>query len=184
MKTLTLEQAALAVNGKLTGDGTFTGVYTDSRKPVPGGLFIALERLILPKKDKLDTFLENKGIAALFHTYLVLCVNFGFVLFYFTDMSRLGEFSRVLFGFGQRALISPELTIDLANNCILFAVAILLCTPIFGKIRSFSALLEKDSAAAVYVTSVVKLAFVAAVLIICTVLLVGNSFNPFLYFRF
>ena len=25
---------------------------------------------------------------------------------------------------------------------------------------------------------------IAAVLIICTVLLVGNSFNPFLYFRF
>lgn len=43
LKTLTLKQAALAVNGKLTGEGTFTGVYTDSRKPVPGGLFIALE---------------------------------------------------------------------------------------------------------------------------------------------
>lgn len=148
------------------------------------GLFIALERLILPKKDKLDSLLSSKGVAAVFHTYLVLCVNFGFVLFYFTDMARLGEFSKVLFGFGQRALISPELTIDLTNNCILLAVAILLCTPIFGKIKSFAALLEKDSATAVYLISVVKLAFVAAVLIICTVLLVGNSFNPFLYFRF
>lgn len=43
MKTLTLAEAAKAVNGNLIGDGSFTGVYTDSRKPVKGGLFIALE---------------------------------------------------------------------------------------------------------------------------------------------
>lgn len=43
MKTLTLAEAASAVGGRLTGDGSFTGVYTDSRKPVRGGLFIALE---------------------------------------------------------------------------------------------------------------------------------------------
>ena len=43
LKTLTLSEAAKAVNGKLVGDGNFTGVYTDSRKPVKGGLFIALE---------------------------------------------------------------------------------------------------------------------------------------------
>lgn len=43
MKTLTLSEAAKAVCGTLEGDGSFTGVYTDSRKPVKGGLFIALE---------------------------------------------------------------------------------------------------------------------------------------------
>ena len=43
MKTLTLKEAAKAVNGSLAGDGSFSGVYTDSRKPVKGGLFIALE---------------------------------------------------------------------------------------------------------------------------------------------
>ena len=43
MKTLTLSEAAKAVNGKLVGEGSFTGVYTDSRKPVKNALFIALE---------------------------------------------------------------------------------------------------------------------------------------------
>lgn len=43
MKTLTLAETAKAVNGKLVGNGSFTGVYTDSRKPVKGGLFVALE---------------------------------------------------------------------------------------------------------------------------------------------
>lgn len=43
MKTLTLSEAAKAVGGTFTCDGSFTGVYTDSRKPIQGGLFIALE---------------------------------------------------------------------------------------------------------------------------------------------
>jgi len=43
LKTLTLSEAAKAVCGTLEGNGSFTGVYTDSRKPVKGGLFIALE---------------------------------------------------------------------------------------------------------------------------------------------
>ena len=43
MKELTLSSIASAVNGKFTADCCFTGVYTDSRKPVKGGLFVALE---------------------------------------------------------------------------------------------------------------------------------------------
>lgn len=44
LKEIKLSEAALAVNGTLTGiDVTFNGVYTDSRKPVKGGLFVALE---------------------------------------------------------------------------------------------------------------------------------------------
>ena len=43
MKTLVLSEVAKAVDGKITADCNFTGVYTDSRKPVKGGLFIALE---------------------------------------------------------------------------------------------------------------------------------------------
>lgn len=43
LKELSLIDAAKAVNGELSGDGSFSGVYTDSRKPVKGGLFIALE---------------------------------------------------------------------------------------------------------------------------------------------
>ena len=43
LKTLTLSEAAKAVNGTTVGECNFTGVYTDSRKPVKGGLFISLE---------------------------------------------------------------------------------------------------------------------------------------------
>lgn len=43
MKELKLSEISVALNGSITADCTFKGVYTDSRKPVKGGLFIALE---------------------------------------------------------------------------------------------------------------------------------------------
>lgn len=43
MKPLLLSDIAVAVNGTFTKDCTVNGIYTDSRKPVKGGLFVALE---------------------------------------------------------------------------------------------------------------------------------------------
>ncbi len=140
------------------------------------GLFIALEKLILPKIGKVP------GIVS--HIYLVLCVNFGFTLFYFTDMSKLGTFFKVMFDFGGRALISPELRIDFMNNCILIALAIIISTPIFKVVSEKACSLEKRSCVMTLSLSVIRLAAIAILLSVCTVLLVGNSFNPFLYFRF
>ena len=70
------------------------------------------------------------------------------------------------------------------NNFILFIVAILLCIPIYKRLEKITALLEMDSAPIVITIGVVRIAFTLAVLIISTMLLVGNSFNPFLYFAF
>lgn len=63
MKTLTLAEAAKAVCGKLNGEGSFTGVYTDSRKPVKGGLFIALEGERFDGHDFIKNA-ESDGVAA------------------------------------------------------------------------------------------------------------------------
>ena len=43
MKTLCLSEIAAAVNGTFTADCSFKNIYTDSRKPIKGGLFVALE---------------------------------------------------------------------------------------------------------------------------------------------
>ncbi len=140
------------------------------------GLFIALEKLILPKVGKIPSIIS--------HIYLILCVNFGFVLFYFTDMTKIGQFAKALFGFGSRPLMSAELKIDLMNNCFLLVLAVLICTPIYKFIEKKMELLEIDSVGGIATVTIVRTLFIVAVLAISTVLLVGNSFNPFLYFRF
>ena len=65
MKTLTLAEAASAVGGRLTGDGSFTGIYTDSRKPVRGGLFIALEGERFDGHDFIKNAYEDGAAAVL-----------------------------------------------------------------------------------------------------------------------
>lgn len=65
MKELRLRDAAAAVNGTLTSDGNFKGVYTDSRKPVAGGLFVALEGERFDGHDFVDNAVKDGAVAVL-----------------------------------------------------------------------------------------------------------------------
>ncbi len=144
------------------------------------GLFICVEKLLYLGKSE-----ERRGVGAFFsHIYLLFCVNIGFAIFYFTDMTRLSGFFRVLFGLSENALISQELKIDLANNCILILLAVLLCTPVYRYIDKALEGLRTSSYTGCIAVTAVRSLFVIAILALSTVLLVGNSFNPFLYFRF
>lgn len=150
------------------------------------GAFIALEKLLKGRKDEQYAEGESESVikSILSHTYLILCVNFGFVLFKFTDTARLTEYIRALFGLFSRPFVSTDFLIEFSNNFILLAVAILLCMPIYKGIERVTALIERESAVSVAVIGVVRIIFTVAILIISTILLVGNSFNPFLYFAF
>ncbi|MBR3994009.1 MAG: MBOAT family protein [Clostridia bacterium] len=152
------------------------------------GVFIIIERFLKNRKTTVseNTYLKNGSAITnlLRHIYLILCVNFGFVLFKFTDTQRLLQYIKALFAFSQRPLVSTDFIVDFSNNFILFIVAILLCMPIYRKLEHLTALLEKNSATSVAVTGIIRILFAASVMIISTMLLVGNSFNPFLYFAF
>lgn len=65
LKEIRLSDAAAAVKGRLTGDGIFKGVYTDSRKPVPDGLFIALEGERFDGHDFVDSAVKDGAAAVL-----------------------------------------------------------------------------------------------------------------------
>lgn len=152
---------------------------------VYNGVFIAIERFLKNRRAKNGE--DGGGSLAkniLSHVYLIVCVNFGFVLFKFTDMGRFKEYMGALFGFFRRPFISGEFAVDMSNNFILFIAAILLCMPIYKKIEKAGAILEKNSAPMVVVIGIVRAAFIAATVVVSTMLLVGNSFNPFLYFAF
>ena len=60
----------------------------------------------------------------------------------------------------------------------------LLCVPIYKSIEKITGLLEKNSPVSVAVIGSIRIIFAVAVLVISTMLLAGNSFNPFLYFAF
>ena len=72
MKELKISEAAKAAGGRYTSEGVFTGVYTDSRKPLKGGLFIALEGEKFDGHDFIENA-EKDGAAAVMCRKEVKC---------------------------------------------------------------------------------------------------------------
>ncbi len=134
------------------------------------GLLIALERRFL------SAWLQRLP-AAVGHIYLLLAAMLGWALFYFTDMNRLGAFLAVLLS-PWAAVADPALTLTLWANCLWLAAAVAFCMPLLpwlqGYLRQLPGRLQAWG----------QLAVNLAMLLVSTALLVGQSYNPFLYFRF
>jgi alginate O-acetyltransferase complex protein AlgI len=139
------------------------------------GLLIALERLFLQRfLDAIPRFFS--------HIYLLFAVVIGWALFYFTDLPRLGEFFSVIFGTHGNAAWGLDVTLALRENAFWFALAILLSTPVylyFHQKFNEGILVRRPVWG-----SLALVAMNAALLFMATAMLVGKSYNPFLYFRF
>ncbi len=140
------------------------------------GALIILEKLFLGKLlDKLPRFFS--------WLYLIFAVMLGWALFYFTDIHRLGTFMGALFGIGH-PFTDLAVGINISSNFIWIMVAIVCTMPVIPYIRRFlEDRLYEDSP--VYTAlDWGRLAVNVGLLAICTFLLVGQGYNPFLYYRF
>jgi alginate O-acetyltransferase complex protein AlgI len=139
------------------------------------GLLILLERLFLSRL--LETI---PGWVS--HAYMTLAMLIGWVFFYFTNLHEALRSLQILFGFGSRPLYTTELGLYFYQNVVLYAIAIIGSTPLPKWLLSRMAqlpLLSRTRWAQVMVPL-----YNFGVLSVSTVLLVGSTYNPFLYFRF
>ncbi|KIL34304.1 hypothetical protein SD71_19830 [Cohnella kolymensis] len=139
------------------------------------GLLIYLESLFLRKW--LDA--APKFVA---HIYMTLAMLVGWVWFYFTDLWAAVKALGIMFGASSLPLTTVELEIYFKENLLLFLIAIIASTPLakwtIGRICQANPRLQtglQDYAVPV---------FNVALLIAATILLVGSTYNPFLYYRF
>lgn len=139
------------------------------------GIFLLLERKILCK-------VLDKIPAVLSHAYLILVVVIGWVFFYFIDLAEAIKFIGILFGYGNHPLYDIKFEVEFFNNIVFLIAAILLSTPIFKKI--YNKINEIVTVNNYKPSKLIVITFNAAILIISTILLVGQTYNPFLYFRF
>ncbi len=142
-------------------------------------VFLALERLFLGKVLEKIPFIG--------HIYAFFVAVMGWVLFRFTDSSALLAAVRGMFAFGgSRALYNKELISVCMNNLFFFAAALISVFPLGKKIRDGLIAAGRRKGrhgllALVYFTD----ALTPFILILLSVLaLIGNSYNPFLYFQF
>ena len=132
-------------------------------------VFLMIERFFLKK-------LLNR-LRVLPHVYLLLVVFVGWILFRFTDI-RLGWTVVLgLFGLNGNALSDFVSVTMLENNMFLLIASAIACTPLpklLSEWLSFSGIWEGCRKSLVPIL----------LLLLSTCALVGESYNPFLYFQF
>lgn len=133
--------------------------------------------------ERLITFNRiNKVPGFLLRIYLLFAVVLGWALFYFTDSSKLLICFKSLFHVSNVAWWDYSLTLTLKENIYWMILAFILCMPLYQYlvVRYRKVLLLKNSNTLYWA----GITFSIALLLISTALMVGKSYNPFIYYRF
>ena len=138
-------------------------------------VFLVFEKYVLVR-------LKHKPPAPVMHIYTLLAVIFGWVFFYYTNiMDGFALFGKL---FGGGSLTTPEVTLTLQNNMFFLIIALVACLPATRLLRKWEERISARSKRAKSAVFVLKYALVLTLLLLSTIQLVGNSFNPFIYYRF
>lgn len=143
------------------------------------GIFIFIETKIGKKKMK-------KIPRLITHIYSKLVIIIGFGIFYFTDLNQLLLFFKNITGISMAQdgnTFSDIMVYDsFMANLYLILFSILVCMPIVKKIRYFFFEWGNNT---IYAIGKIGATIISmGLLILCSILLVNNTNNPFLYFRF
>lgn len=143
------------------------------------GIFIFIETLIGKKRMK-------KWNIVLTHIYSKIIIIIGFGIFYFTDLGQLGRFFLNITGISMISNGNEFWDVltwnSFLNNIFLIIFAIAVSMPILQKLKYFFN--EWGNNTVFMIGSIGSTVACCALLILSGILLVDNTNNPFLYFRF
>ncbi len=142
------------------------------------GIIILTEKYTLLK-------VNEKIPAVILHIYSLFLIIFGWAIFYFEDFGRLGEFVGALFGASDGGLWNLVVQNTLLENLFLLIAAVVCSLPI-GKalLNLHHDAVAKGSVGSAALFTVLKCLAATSLLVVSTLLLIGNTNNPFLYLRF
>ena len=138
------------------------------------GLLMVLEKFVFEK-----ILSRMPGVVRWFLT--MIAALFSFVIFYYTDFSRVGEHILAMFGFvfedgWHVAALTDEAAISVLKTYgVLMAAAVVCCLPLGKWLK------ERVPSRALHGAQTVLL---TGLVILSVLFLVGQSYNPFIYFRF
>ena len=133
--------------------------------------------ILLIEKFVLKNFLE-KLPNILKHTYSIILILIGWLIFAFEDMTILQNFTSRLFGINNN-FIANDFIFFFKNYFVVFVLAIIFSTPISKLVENK---IKKSKRKGFYYA----IMFISYLLlfIITISFLVSDTYNPFLYFRF
>ncbi len=139
-------------------------------------VFIFIEKLFLSKVLSKIKILPN--------LYLLIIVVFGWVLFRFSNMSDVICIAKGMFGLNGNALTSFETTTLLKSNMFILIFAAIVATPIVRKIGDGMRYTYMNNRLVFAIYSIGRIVLPIIMLLLSTATLVGDSYNPFIYFQF
>ena len=141
------------------------------------GALIMIEKLFLLK-------VFEKIPRVFSHIYSLLIVIIGWAIFYFTDMGQLEACLKAMFGLADIPLTDELTRSSLLNNVFLIAAAVIFSVPIYKLVTEKTDRLGRRSGGAYVTFKTVQTLVTLVLLAVSSIMLVGQTYNPFLYFRF
>lgn len=137
-------------------------------------IFLLLERFVIG--DKIPGPLK--------HVYTLLVVFFGWVIFKFESLGELGHVLIGLFGIGTSGFTGMDVGTIFLSNIFLLLFASVACTPLGKTIRQILIRYGTRNPVSFMVFNITEMIVPPILLILSVLALIGNSYNPFLYFQF
>ena len=135
------------------------------------GVLLIIEKVFLLKRLSRHRLLS--------HIYTLILVVISWVIFAFDNISNVGLYLKAMFGLNGVGFFSSEASYLLYSNAILW-----IACAVFSINLSKRKSLSTETNVGKWVTPVVKTALSAGLFFISVSFLVGDTYNPFLYFRF
>ncbi len=132
------------------------------------GVLLFIEKYVLKFLSNLPWVLGN------IYTMFIVMISWG--IFYFTDIAELLEFFAHAFGYGCGLYDLTTVSV-LYEKLWLIVVCVLACTPLPKKLFDFVCCFKP-------IGFLLEPLAVIAGFAVCFAMLVGQTYNPFLYFRF
>ena len=118
------------------------------------------------------------------HVYALFIITLGRGLFYFPDFGEMTEFFHKAFG-GAAQLHDYGTVTALLDNFWLWVVCIIFCMPVREKAYEwFTRWQSPDTQTCRNVVFLSRLCISLCIIVLSVALLVGNTYNPFIYTRF
>ena len=140
-------------------------------------VFILMENKFLTAKlSKLPSFVG--------HIYALVVVYFGWALFRCESLGNLGLIFKGMIGLNGNGFIDASTSILIQNNIFLLIFCMIASTPLLKNLGTYLKRLHLINHRIPHIIYFYDAAMPAVLLIVSLFALVGNSYNPFLYFQF
>lgn len=139
--------------------------------------------LLVIEKAFLLKFFE-KLPAIISRLYLWIATLVGWVFFYHNDIGQAFRFLGIMFGPGAKEISGPELNIHFWNNAVFLVIALIGCTPVISGLFKKLAQEKPEGKFTRFIEVFGKPVFNIVILVLSVIFLVGQSYSPFMYFKF